>query len=314
MQPDFKSSSRQDYEIRINRAMDFIQEHLDQPLSLESIAQAACFSPYHFHRIFYALTDETVHDFVWRRRAEAAVSLLRKQPSLPITEVALRCGYSSPSNFAKALKKQFGLSATNIRNFENKNSKRGEAVSTAGEASFLQTKYTSVGKKIRKKIFTGVIGQVKIIDFPQTPIAYVRVINGYRPVEIVKSWIKLGTWAEAQGLFDQGSVCLGVSHDDPNITPHERCRYDAAVTLPEGFRVENSFNTAFIPEGKCAVYHFKGPVPELKNAYYAFYFQWLPNSGYRPMNFPPFHQFFPKDMIKHPFYFSTDIHILIQPL
>ena len=65
-----------DYVARVNRAVDYITAHLDQPLPLEEVARAACFSPYHFHRIFRALIGETLAAFVKRVRLERALYLM----------------------------------------------------------------------------------------------------------------------------------------------------------------------------------------------------------------------------------------------
>ena len=49
-------NSRHEYNARIHRAQDFIEKHLDRELVLEDVAAAAHFSPFHFHRIYHAMT------------------------------------------------------------------------------------------------------------------------------------------------------------------------------------------------------------------------------------------------------------------
>lgn len=58
------------YIYRINQVIDYVRSHLDEELSLQTLASLATFSPFHFHRIFKALTGETVNDFVRRVRLE----------------------------------------------------------------------------------------------------------------------------------------------------------------------------------------------------------------------------------------------------
>ena len=62
-------STRQEYAARINRVVDHIQTHLADPLDLEQLAAIACFSPFHFHRIFRAWMGETLQAFVHRLRS-----------------------------------------------------------------------------------------------------------------------------------------------------------------------------------------------------------------------------------------------------
>jgi transcriptional regulator GlxA family with amidase domain len=59
------------YAERVQRVVDYLAEHLDETLDLEVLARVACFSPYHFHRIYRALLGETVSDTLRRLRLHA---------------------------------------------------------------------------------------------------------------------------------------------------------------------------------------------------------------------------------------------------
>src|SRR5262245_54799166 len=96
---------------RINHVLNYIREHLNDDLSVNTLAQIAYFSPFHFHRIFKTITGETLNDVVVRLRLERAIMLLRSSPKLPISEAAFTCGFASASNFARAFKKRYGMSA-----------------------------------------------------------------------------------------------------------------------------------------------------------------------------------------------------------
>ena len=67
-----KEKSRQEYIARINRVIDYIEKHLNEVITLDKISQIACFSPFHFHRIFSTLTNETINAFIQRKRIEKA--------------------------------------------------------------------------------------------------------------------------------------------------------------------------------------------------------------------------------------------------
>ncbi len=69
-----------DYIERTNAALDFIVRNLDGELKLEDVAQAACFSPFHFHRVFRSLLGETLNQFVKRQRLERALYLMSHAP------------------------------------------------------------------------------------------------------------------------------------------------------------------------------------------------------------------------------------------
>jgi AraC family transcriptional regulator len=108
-------ATRREYAARMNRVVDHIQAHLTDPLDLEQLAAVACFSPFHFHRLFHGWMGETLQAHVHRLRLERAAKLLSFDHSKTITEIALDCGFSSSSTFARAFKQAYGLSASEWR-------------------------------------------------------------------------------------------------------------------------------------------------------------------------------------------------------
>ncbi len=105
MQPEERDTAlRDEYRARINRVLDYIEHHLDEALTLEVLADVASFSPFHFHRIFSALTGETLGRFILRVRVEKAAGRLIDNPRASITEIALDCGFSGSAAFARAFR------------------------------------------------------------------------------------------------------------------------------------------------------------------------------------------------------------------
>jgi AraC family transcriptional regulator len=87
------------YAERLQRVVDYLAEHLDATLDLDTLARVACFSPYHFHRIYRALVGETVSDTVRRLRLRrAAIDSLDRD--LSIERAAGRAGYTRRARFA----------------------------------------------------------------------------------------------------------------------------------------------------------------------------------------------------------------------
>jgi len=108
--PQPSAASRDEYLARIHRVMDHIERHLGGRLTLESLAEVACFSPFHFHRVFTACTGETLYQFILRLRLERAAGQVLQNPRKSITEIALDCGFSGSSAFARAFREAFGAS------------------------------------------------------------------------------------------------------------------------------------------------------------------------------------------------------------
>lgn len=91
---------------RLNRAMDYVESHLEEP-DWQEAAGIACCSPYHFQRMFALLAGVSLSEYVRRRRMSRAAADL--QSGERILDVALNYGYSSPTAFNRAFHAVHGL-------------------------------------------------------------------------------------------------------------------------------------------------------------------------------------------------------------
>lgn len=96
-----------DWQQRLNHALDYIENHLEQKLDMETLAQQAFCSTFHFLRMFEVITGVTAGEYVRRRRlSQAALTIAQGQK---VIDTALQYGYESPEAFAKAFKRLFGF-------------------------------------------------------------------------------------------------------------------------------------------------------------------------------------------------------------
>ena len=102
-----KTTTTDDYLLRVNRVIDHVMRHLDSPDRLTSLAKIAKLSPFHFHRVFQMIVGETPADFVKRLRLQKALSLMASQSSRSLTDIALSCGFSSGAHFSNAYRHFF---------------------------------------------------------------------------------------------------------------------------------------------------------------------------------------------------------------
>lgn len=107
--PALRPSTRQELYLRLLRGRDYLLSSLDQPIQLSDIAQAACLSPYHFHRTFTRAFGETPQRYLTRQRLERAGVLLR-QKGRSVIEVCVECGFESPTSFSTLFRRHFGVS------------------------------------------------------------------------------------------------------------------------------------------------------------------------------------------------------------
>lgn len=91
---------------RLNRAVEYLEEHLEAP-ELREAAKIACCSPYHFQRMFTLLAGVPLSEYIRRRRMSRAAADL--QSGAKIVDAALKYGYSSPTAFNRAFQAVHGL-------------------------------------------------------------------------------------------------------------------------------------------------------------------------------------------------------------
>lgn len=92
---------------RVAAAVDYVEAHLGERLSVERLAAVACLSPGHLSRMFKATTGEPVWAYVQRRRCERARDRLPSSPE-PISQIAHECGFASQAHLTHAFTKHFG--------------------------------------------------------------------------------------------------------------------------------------------------------------------------------------------------------------
>ena len=101
---------------KLKQAIEYVNEHLDENPSLAEIADELEMSQYYFCRLFKQSTGMTPHQYLIQQRVERAKLLLR-QPGLTITEVAVKCGFTHQSHFAKYFRKITGFTPKQFRQF-----------------------------------------------------------------------------------------------------------------------------------------------------------------------------------------------------
>ncbi|MBM7060069.1 helix-turn-helix domain-containing protein [Pseudomonas sp. UL073] len=93
---------------------DYIEQHLEQPLSLEDLAALVALSEYHFARMFRESFGVPPHRYLLARRLARACQLLRHS-QLPLGEIALACGFASASHFSNRFRAAFGATPGHYR-------------------------------------------------------------------------------------------------------------------------------------------------------------------------------------------------------
>ena len=100
---------------RFDRVLLYIEQHLDEEISLNTLSAVAHYSPYHFHRAFSAYVGVSVGQYVQRMRLRRASFRLVSEPQDSVLTIALQAGFDSGEAFARAFRRAFGQSPSTFR-------------------------------------------------------------------------------------------------------------------------------------------------------------------------------------------------------
>jgi len=249
-----------DYAERLERVFRWLADHLDDTLDLARLADVACLSPYHFHRVYRAMQGETAADTVRRMRLHrAAVELITGE--FPVTRVARRAGYGSQEAFTRAFKAAYGVPPARYR------------------ASFVPTPH-----RLEDAMDTTMSYAATITTTPTLRVAALRHRGEYQTIG--STFERLMAMAAGQGLLGQDARTFGIYHDDPSVTPANGLRSDACVVVPDGRTPVAELELREIRGGRYATVLHVGPYAELDRCYKWLYGTWLAQSGEEPADAP----------------------------
>lgn len=280
---------RQTYLARINRVLDHIGAHLTDPLDLATLASVAHFSPWHFHRLFQAMTGETLADCVRRLRLEAAAHRLVRRPADAVLTIALEVGFGSAEVFSRAFKAHFGVTATawrrgawrvhsDLRSDQLSKIRQAQRNLAQDLAAWPQHHADTppAGRKTHEETAPM---QVELKTLPAMRLAYMRWTGPYGHPGITRTWERFAAWCGTHGVGTPRSQTYGIAQDDPEITPADKCRYDCCVAVDGQFRPSGELGVQDFAGGRFACARFTGTGADIQDAWMNLYGKWLPASG-----------------------------------
>jgi AraC family transcriptional regulator len=286
---------------RIQRALDYIAANLDQPIQLADVAKAAAFSEYHFHRIFRAVMDETVGEYLTRQRMQTAALMLAYHGDRSITEIGLACGYSSSSNFSKAFSRFFGVSPSEVRNPSGKPPAAISVLRKRYGHDFSPADLHRLPDPPQAEARLAELeASVRFERWPGFPVVCMRSEQGYDVAANQRLWAELIRRVRELELCGDDIDAYAIVHDDPALTSGERCRYHACVrTAARVSALPEPLFAAEIPAGRYAIFRYRGPGSELGRMYRDIYALWFPHGSLAPGVVPPIEHYIHDEPDEH---------------
>lgn len=241
----------------MNKSIDYILAHLEEPLSIEDVAKQLSFSKYYFCRLFKEETGESVYSFIKRMRVEQSAIDLKLQMDKRITDIGLDYGYSA-SNFSSVFKGYYQLSPQAYR----------KSLETAAVSNpFVPAKQEVLDG------FDVYQSRVRIRELKEQHVMYERTLGNYQ--ELKDRWASL---IEESAYYDETTVLIEKFYNDPAVATQENSICDLCLTLTEALPDEQMM---VIAGGKYAVFPYEGTIEGIFRVMQGLFRMWLPKSGYR---------------------------------
>ncbi len=256
----------QDYHARITRVVDYVYDHLDEDLSSTKLAEIACFSEYHWHRIYRSISGETIAQTIRRLRLHrASVELMASEKS--ISEISKRAGYSAIESFSRAFQKSYGVPPASYR--------KDNRCDLYNFHQFEDDKMYDI--EIESTESLNVIGYTHKGSFET----------------IGKTFEQLGGWAFKTGKFSCGVPprVFCIYYNDPTQVPEKELRSFPCMNFGDETKATDGIEETELVGGRYATLTFKGPYPELVKPYQWLFGKWLPESGEEVADVPCFEEY-----------------------
>jgi AraC family transcriptional regulator len=300
--PSRRIQANREYTRRIDRVIDHLRVNLDRKVKLKELAKVACFSEFHFHRIFGAVAGETLNQFTNRLRLEKAARLLRFSERR-LTEIALDCGFSSSATFSRAFRSGYDTSPSEFRKTGKiKKRKIRKAINT-GQEYVLPMSVVEM-----KKAFP-----VRFIDLPARKIAYIRVVDAFDMDRVLAAFKTMIAWAKSKALYSRG-VLFGMTLDDPDVTPKHLIRYEVCLASDSPFECADGMSKMKLPATRYAVARVSGDIRWVATAWDYLIRTWLINSPYEPEHAPALEIFLDKERAADWSHFELELCLPIRKM
>ncbi len=265
------NKTKTEYIKRITDVLDFIEQNLDADLSLEKLSKKACYSSFHFHRVFSAVVGENLNQFVTRKRVERIASILLVYTDKSIKELAYTYGFNSESSFSRTFKQFYGVTPTMFK------SKGKNALSKIGIDPFSLEEYICSIDETQKWLHMN--AQIEVKQLPEMNLLGIMQIGEFEKMGSL--FEKLMKWGTQKGILNPfGFKAITIYHDNPNVTQLEKSRFSACITVDQETEGEGEIRTLKISKGKYAVGHFEIDATDIPKAWQSM-LVWVMENDYR---------------------------------
>lgn len=254
---------------RLNNAINYIEEHLEDEINYEQVAKIACCSTYHFQRMFSYMANVPLAEYIRRRRMTiAAVDLQNNNEK--VIDIALKYGYNSPTAFNRAFQRIHGITPSEAKI-------KGALIKAFPPISFKITIKGDVemNYKIEQKDSFRIVGVAQSL--------HKEIEKNFETVP--KMWQKAAESGTVEKLVSMMNLepmgVLGVSA----CNEEEEWKYYIAVASDKP--MDKELEEYIVPKSTWAIFYGEGAMPHsIQELEKRIITEWLPTSGYEYANAP----------------------------
>lgn len=279
----------------IQKAIDYVEEHITEPIDFEKVAGEAYSSSFHFQRVFSTICGFTLGDYIRFRRLSLAGRELAERNS-KVIDVALKYGYDTSESFSRAFSRFHGISPTDAKNGAVLKSFRRLSVKLTLNGG------TTMDYKIEKKDAFDVI--MRKVTYPKNFELTSR--------EIPEFWGRChadGTTEKLVSAIPEGDAfgLMGLSLYD-----REASDFSYGIGVSAGGReiADDKLCVETIPAHTFVVFKCVGQMPDaFRNLYSYICTEFFPTSDYRPCGVEI--EAYPSDDVQNPDY-TCELWIAVE--
>jgi AraC family transcriptional regulator len=285
-----ESMKLMDYYNRLQHAVNFIEENLDQPFSLTDVSKAAFSSLSYLHRVFYFMTGLTVKEYIRKRRLSKAAFQLHCT-DLAITDIAFQAGFETLESFTRAFKKNFGLSPRDFR-------KTNQEFSLFEKIDIVKNYAAKIPPLLDFKL------ALEFVLYKETQVAgfqiHTTIESGQQAVDICQFANEIMSTQKLTQYFDLSKTpVFGIY---TNMTDENEFDYTIGCLKSSAIKTDKTVVSHIIPTSQYAKFSLNR-ADRVKEAWHYIYGVWFPeNQKFRAPGFD-FEIYFPE---------SVDIYIPIH--
>ena len=265
-----KSTTQAQHAKLANDALYYIYRYIETDINIDELCSHLEVSRFHLQRLFKTQMGVNIYEMIKSIRLQKSASLLITNQGSTITQVANMCGYSSQTSFIRVFKARFAMTPTQWRKGGHKTYAQN-IIESSNSASASVATYEALEPSIVKQ--------------PNIRAYYIRH-KGYSP-KVKQIWQKLRAWLYTNEIENYTSI--GIYHDNPIVTPLEKCYYIASISVEDDSSLEQTSLPSFvIPKGIYAKFEVEGKYGDILKLIQWAYQEWLPQSGYEATTLPSY--------------------------